>query len=225
MPLIYRKYSKRLLVVKGVLIMDIYIKADKKYNTNKTGKVHLKDIAKVLADSNIKSQLEDLTVLNIKEETEKCYLISIIDIINIINNAFPGHSVNSVGEIDTVVEFQKNKKENNYIKYIKIIFVCIVLFAGSATAIMSFHSDSQMSTVFENYYYIFFNEKIENPAVVNLPYSIGLAIGIIVFFNHFTNRKLTNDPTPIEVEMTVYEKDVTDNIIDTLDKESKNNGS
>ncbi len=205
--------------------MDIYIKADKKYNTNKTGKVHLKDIADVSCDSSIKSQLENLTVLNIKDEGEKCYLVSIIEIINIINNAFPGHSINSVGETDTVIEFQKNKKENSYIKYIKIIFVCVVLFAGSATAIMSFHSDAQMSTVFENYYYIFFNEKIENPAIINLPYSLGLAIGIIVFFNHFSNKKLTNDPTPIEVEMSVYEKDVTDNIIDTLDKEIKNNGS
>lgn len=205
--------------------MDIYIKADKKYNTNKTGKVHLKDIAKVSCDSSIKAQVENLTVLNIKEKAEKCYLVSVIDIINIISNAFPGFSINSVGEIDTVIEYQSNKKNNAFIKYIKIIFVCLVLFAGSATAIMSFHSDAQMSTVFENYYYIFFNEKIENPAVINLPYSIGLAIGIIVFFNHFTNKKLTSDPTPIEVEMTVYEKDVADNIIDTLDKESKNNGA
>ena len=83
---------------------------------------------------------------------------------------------------------------------------------------MSFHSDAQISTVFENYYYIFFNEKIENPMLIDLPYSIGLAVGIIVFFNHFSGKKLTDDPTPIEVEMSVYESEVTDNIIDTLNK-------
>ena len=36
------------------------------------------------------------------------------------------------------------------------------LFAGSATAIMSFHSDVQMAAVFENYYYIF-SKKDRNP--------------------------------------------------------------
>ena len=84
---------------------------------------------------------------------------------------------------------------------------------------MSFHSDAQMSTVFENYYYIFFNEKVEHPLIIDLPYSLGLALGIIVFFNHFSGKKITEDPTPIEVEMSVYESDVTDNIIDTLNTE------
>lgn len=84
---------------------------------------------------------------------------------------------------------------------------------------MSFHSDAQMATVFENYYYIFFNEKVENPMIIDLPYSIGLAVGIIVFFNHFSGKKVTDDPTPIEVEMSNYESEVTDNIIDTLNTE------
>ena len=87
---------------------------------------------------------------------------------------------------------------------------------------MSFHSDAQMSTVFENYYYIFFGERIENPAIINLPYAFGLAVGIIVFFNHLGNKKLTSDPTPIEVELSVYEDDVNTNIVDTLNKEKSN---
>ena len=100
--------------------------------------------------------------------------------------------------------------------------MCIVLFAGSATAIMSFHSDAQMATVFENYYYIFFNERVENPAIIDLPYAIGLAVGIVVFFNHLGSKKLTSDPTPIEVELSIYEDDVNTNIIDTLNKEKSN---
>ena len=124
--------------------------------------------------------------------------------------------------MDTIIEFSKQKKKNKLWLYSKLLFVALVLFAGSATAIMSFHSDAQMSTVFENYYYIFFGERIENPAVINLPYALGLAVGIIVFFNHFGNKKLTSDPTPIEVELSVYEDDVNTNIIDTLNKEKNN---
>ena len=142
------------------------------------------------------------------------------DIIDAIDKALPGHTINNVGEIDTVVEYSATKKEENKIlQNLKVVIITIILLAGSTTAIMSFHSDAQMSKVFENYYYIFFNERIENPLLLDLPYSIGLALGIIVFFNHFSGKKITSDPTPIEVEMSTYEANVTDNIIDTLNTE------
>ena len=202
--------------------MDIYIKPDKKIKRFETGIVHIKDIAEVYADSSIRQRVENLGIMDIKEDVNRCYLISVIDIINAVASAFPGSTVNNVGEIDTIVEYSKPVKKSNLIKYTKIVFVCLVLFAGSATAIMSFHSDAQMATVFENYYYIFFKERVENPAIIDLPYAIGLAVGIVVFFNHLGSKKLTSDPTPIEVGLSVYEDDVNTNIIDTLNKEKSN---
>lgn len=202
--------------------MEIYIKPDKKIQVYKTGPVHIKDIAEIYAEKNLKKLIENIKIANIKENKNKCYIVSVIDVINSIDKALPGNTINNVGEMDTIIEFSKQKKKNKLWLYSKLLFVALVLFAGSATAIMSFHSDAQMSTVFENYYYIFFGERIENPAVINLPYALGLAVGIIVFFNHFGNKKLTSDPTPIEVELSVYEDDVNTNIIDTLNKEKNN---
>lgn len=45
-------------------------------------------------------------------------------------------------------------------------------------------------------------------------YSIGLGVGIIIFYNHFGPKKLTKDPTPIEVEMRKYERDINQTLID-----------
>ena len=202
--------------------MEIYIKPDKKIQVYKTGPVHIKDIAEIYAEKNLKKHIENIKIANIKENKNKCYIVSVIDVINSIDKALPGNTINNVGEMDTIIEFSKQKKKNKLWLYSKLLFVALVLFAGSATAIMSFHSDVQMAAVFENYYYIFFGERIENPAVINLPYALGLAVGIIVFFNHFGNKKLTSDPTPIEVELSVYEDDVNTNIIDTLNKEKNN---
>lgn len=200
--------------------MDIYIKPAKKASIAEKKSVHIKDIAEVYAPDNLLKHIKNIKLLEIKNDEKRNYLITIIDIINAIDKALPGHTINNVGEIDTIVEYSpKRHKENKLLKICKIIFVTIILAGGSATAIMSFHSDAQMSTVFENYYYIFFNEKVENPIVIDLPYSIGLAVGIIVFFNHFSGKKITEDPTPIEVEMSTYESEVTDNIIDTLNTE------
>ncbi len=200
--------------------MEIYIKPAKKASVAERSSIYVKDIAEVFAPNNLISKIKNIKLLEIKDDKKKNYLVTIIDIISAIDKTLPGHTINNVGETDTVVEYSpKRKKENKFFKIIKIIFVAIILAGGSSTAIMSFHSDAQMATVFENYYYIFFNEKIENPMIIDLPYSLGLAIGIIVFFNHFSGKKITEDPTPIEVEMSVYESEVTDNIIDTLNTE------
>lgn len=200
---------------------NIYIKADKQVDIYKTGNVHIKDIADISAPSDIKSRIDNITVYNIKSKKEKYYLVTIIDVINKINQSFSDLNINNVGEIDILIRYKPQKESNKLIKYLKISAISVILMAGSATAIMSFHTDAQLSTVFENYYYMFFNEKIENPAIINIPYAIGLSTGIVIFFNHLSNKKLTSDPTPIEVEMTTYKKEIDDNIIETLSKVKK----
>jgi stage V sporulation protein AA len=205
--------------------MDIYIKLSKKFALYGKKQVHIKDIAEVYTSPQIRARVENLKILEIKDNADKSYLITIIDVINALDKAFTGHTVNSVGETDCVVEYSHRvKNENRFFLISKIVLVCTILAFGSATAIMSFHSDAQMETIFENYYTIFFGEEVKNPTIINLPYSIGLAFGIIVFFNHFTGKKLTSDPTPIEVEMSLYEGQVADNIIDTLNCERSNGG-
>lgn len=208
------------------ILSEIYIKPDKKYITGTLGAVHISDIAQVYAEDGLKKRVDSIKLMEIKSSEDKCYLVSVIDIVRAINTAMPGHTISNLGEQDTVVEYNaKTGKSNTPWQYIKVVFVSLLLLAGSATAIMSFHSDAQIPTVFENYYYMFFNERVENPIIIDLPYSIGLAAGIIVFFNHFSGKKLTNDPTPIEVEMTSYESQVEDNIIDTLSTEKNKNGN
>ncbi len=200
--------------------MDIYIKPAKKAAIAQREIIYIKDIAEVFAPSNVVDRVKNIKILKVDNSQKKKYLITVIDIISAIDKTLPGNTINNVGEIDTVIEYEPEKsKDNQLLKWLKIAFVSIVLFAGSSTAIMSFHSDAQMAGVFENYYYIFFNEKVQHPLIIDLPYSIGIAVGIIVFFNHFMGKKVTDDPTPIEVEISTYEADVTDNIIDTLNTE------
>lgn len=206
--------------------MDIYIKPFKKVSLSEVKQVYLKDIAEIYAPNNIFKKVKNIKIIDITENEQKNYLISIIDIINAINKEIENCTINNVGEMDTVLEYSPvREKDNSFKKNLKVAIVTIILLAGSSTAIMSFHSDAQMSKVFENYYYIFFNERVENPMLLDIPYSIGLAIGIIVFFNHFVGKKITTDPTPIEVEMSTYEANVTDNIIDTLNTERTKGGN
>ena len=74
--------------------MDIYIKPEKKIITSKLGKVKIKDVAKVYVDdTSLLKHINNLTVLSIKDNNNKCYLITVIDIINIINNSAKGNTI------------------------------------------------------------------------------------------------------------------------------------
>ena len=200
---------------------EIYVKPKKKAAI--VGKVHVvvKDIADVFAAPEIQKRAEGVRLLD-TGGVDGVHLVSIIDVVKAITAALPGHSVTNVGEMDTVVSVKAMApKKRSVVKWLKVAVVSLILFTGAMTAIMTFHTDSQMGTVFQRYHAIFFGEEVEKPYIINIPYSIGLALGIIVFFNHFSGKRITKQPTPIEVEMATYEKDVEDAVIEGLSREEE----
>lgn len=206
--------------------MDIYIKPIKKASIAERNTVLIKDIADVVATADVAEKVKNMKVLDIpkedaaggKKNKKHKYLVSVTDIVKVIKKTYPDYTVNNLGEMDTMIDYSAEKSVDNKIfEWFKIAFVAIVLLVGSSTAIMSFHSDAQMPEVFKNYYKIFFGEQKEKPLLIDIPYSVGMATGIIVFYNHFAGKKATDDPTPIEVEMSAYETDVITTVIDVLD--------
>ena len=206
--------------------MEIFIKPSKKVSLTHRSTVHLKDVAEICVAGGNEKDIKDIVLLNIDFDKSSQYMISAIDIIKKVAEVFPDANIQCLGETETLIDYYTSKPEktNSAIEKLKTGFVCVVLFGGAMTAIMSFHSDAQMPAVFQNMYRIFFGIEATKPYIIYIPYSIGLAVGIIVFFNHFGLKKITEDPTPIEVEMTTYEKESDESVIDRLEKE-KNNGS
>jgi len=214
--------------------MDIYIKPKKKVTLSNKSEITINDVADIVATKEVTGKIKKMQLVQIDNSAGKKqnHLISVTDIIETIQKTYPNFTINNVGEMDTWVQYMtKRSPDRTWLKWLKIAFVVLVLFVGSSTAIMSFHTDGQMPKIFEKYYSIFFGEEKTNPGIINIPYSIGLAVGIIVFYNHFFGKKLTDDPTPIEVEMELYDRDVTDTMVDAMSqrrerKESENgNGS
>ena len=61
-------------------------------------------------------------------------------------------------------------------------------------------------------------------SVLEISYSIGIGLGVVLYFNHFGRRKFTQDPTPLEVEMRVYEDDIDTTIIEQTTAPVKEGG-
>ena len=206
--------------------MDIYIKPKKKATLANLSEITINDVAEVVATKEVASKVKKMKLLDVDTASKKKqnYLVSITDIIVVIQKSYPNATINNVGEMDTWVQFlAKSSPDITWFKWFKIAFIAVILFIGSSTAIMSFHTDGQIPKIFEKYYSIFFGVEKTSPALITIPYSIGLALGIVVFYNHFMGKKITGDPTPIEVEMELYDRDVTETMVDAMSRRKDEN--
>ncbi len=184
----------------------VYIKAAGNtvcYDRNIT----LGDVLKIeSSNENILRQIKQMDFYSFNHE--HAVVFSVLKVVERIHKEYPNLEIVNCGEADFVVEYQKSTVKSTIIERIKLIIISVIVFFGSAFTIMTFHNDIGIESVFSRFYEQLIGEEKPQVTELEISYSIGLAVGIIVFFNHFSKRKLTKDPTPIEVEMKKYNKDL-----------------
>lgn len=199
----------------------LYIKAEQNVEMQ-TEDVYLKDIAKLTcSDEHILAKAKAIKLHRFKKDAPKRQVISLLKIIEEIEKICPDVDVQSIGEAAVMVEYINVNRHKGPLQAVKLIFVALVSFFGTSFTIMAFHNDIGINDVFTKIYEMVMGRQGDGYGILELAYSLGLAIGIIVFFNHIGGRRITKDPTPIEVEMRIYEEDVNKALIETADREGK----
>lgn len=185
-------------------------------------KIYLSDIAKLNGvDKKRVSNLGKIEVFNIKSKKDCKYVFSVMKIIELINEANPEVEIVNLGEKDFVVEYKIPTKMKKLFEYIKTFFVALIIFFGAAFTIMTFNTDVSVDKVFDIIYKLIMGEEKNGGSILEISYSIGLPVGIIVFFNHFSRLKVRDDPTPIQIEMRLYEDDLNNALIQDASREGK----
>ena len=149
---------------------------------------------------------------------EHSVVFSILKVVEIIHQDYPNAEIINCGESDFIVEYQKSTIKSAIWEKTKLVLISIIVFFGSAFTIMTFHTDIGIQETFTRFYEQVMGESKPLVTELEIAYSVGLAVGIIVFFNHFSKKKLTKDPTPIEVEMKKYNKDLLNTKIAEADE-------
>lgn len=176
--------------------------------------VKLKDVATLYSpDDSVTSKCNALKIKSIKEDRDKRYVMQTIDVIQKITDLDSTVQVNNIGETEFIIDYQHPRPDRRLWQWIKTLFVCAVSFSGAAFAIMTFNNDVSVGDVFKEVYKIITGMESSGFTVLELTYSVGLAFGIIVFFNHFAKFKINTDPTPLEVEMRLYEDNISKTLI------------
>ena len=152
---------------------------------------------------------------------EKRCIVTVLKIIELMEEACPGIVVESLGESEVLIERVNTETHKGWQQVIKAAMVAVISFCGTAFTIMAYHNDIGISDVFARIHEIIMGSEPQGVSALEAAYSAGMAFGIIIFFNHVGGRRLTKDPTPIEVEMRKYEMDVNTALVETAEREGK----
>ena len=185
--------------------------------------VRISDIATIWTpEPTLASKIEN-TVIYCFESTDK-QVIGLLWVVRSILSKFPDAVVIPHGESDCVVELVDPKKKDagqTLLKKCKVFLVSVICLFGGAFSIMAFHNDIDITSIFMQFYEFVTGNKSSGFTVLEISYSIGLLAGILVFYNHVGKKKITSEPTPIEVSMRNYERDMDEAVVKRREREGK----
>lgn len=199
----------------------LYIQTEKNVEVQ-SPEIYLQDVAKLTcSDSKVLNRNKVRKVFSIPNGTPGRYVISAVDLVHAIAKEEPNVDVTHIGEANFVVTYEKAKHQQKWYSWLKTLLVCMLTFFGGAFSIMTFNTDVDTANLFSKIYTQFTGEIAAGPTILEFTYSVGIGIGVIFFFNHFGKGKLTQDPTPVEVQMRLYEDDVNETLIADKNRSKK----
>ncbi len=162
----------------------LYLKAEQNAEVMEAH-VCVKDIASVYcADKAICAKAKSLKVHQFHEKEKKRQVISILKVIELIESECPSVSVENIGENATLIELINVNRHKGPLQWLKMIFVAAISFFGTGFTIMAFHNDISINKIFSRIYELIMGYPADGYSILEVSYSIGLAGGIILFFNH-----------------------------------------
>ena len=159
------------------------------------------------SDKKFLPKLQTVKILKLHGNREQRYVVSVLEIIACIHAAYPEVEVQNLGEADIIVTYE-NQKTPPYLWHILKV----------AVSIMAFNNDVGVTKLFGQIYELVMGKQSDGFTVLEVTYSIGLTFGILVFFNHFGKKRFTVDPTPMEVQMRLYENDIQTALVENASR-------
>lgn len=202
----------------------VYIKADRNVEVTKP-QVTLGDVLKMeCANVEMLPKLKTIKLLTFHHTDKKNQnrtAVSILRVIKLIHEQYPNIDIQNMGEQDFIVTYEEQKTAGGVLHTVKAVVVVLISFIGAAFSIMAFNNDVDVTKMFGQIYELITGTESNGFTMLELTYSIGLVIGILTFFNHFGKKRFSVDPTPMEVEMRLYENDLQTTLIENISRKGK----
>lgn len=199
----------------------LYLKGDQTVELKKRD-VTIGDVMKMECTSpHVVAKVKTFKLHQFPEKGKHRCVISVLNIIQKIHEEYPNLEIQNLGSPDVIVTFEM-EKTNHPIWFVwKTILVVAITSLGAAFSIMAFNNDVDTVKLFSQIYEQVMGFPRQGASVLEFCYCMGVAFGILVFFNHFGRKRFSVDPTPLEVEMRLYENDIQTTIIEDFSRKGQ----
>jgi len=188
----------------------VYLRLRKYVKLQAGRAIRLEDIARILAEPAYEEELKALVLERPDYYEGNLLVVDMLQVIECIHKRFPGLRIELLGEPHVLVEMVADEKKPSRSLF---ILVWLLLFFGAALTIMNFHADVSMPQVQIRIVEMLTGKKDDHPYLFQGAYSIGIGLGMIIFFNHLFKKKWNEEPTPLEVEMYLYQENLNQYVI------------
>lgn len=198
----------------------VYVKAERCSKVSEK-RIYVSDVAEIFSnDKKLERQLKREVLLVVQNNRQEKFVFSILKLFEVLSEKHKNAEWVNTGEDEFIVEYDPPKKISMVLEVGKTAFVCLAVFFGSAFTIMTFNQDVAVADVFRMMEELVLGKGVESK-VIEIAYSVGLPFGIILFFNHFSRLKIDSDPTPLQVQMRLYEENVNKAVIENASREGR----
>lgn len=196
----------------------LFLRLRKRLAVKPEAMITLGDICQLFWDGKREDALKRMPIYQVKPTDGNLIVIDIMQVIQRVRSVYPEVELEIQGAPQIIVEVLNPRKKA---KPVLVALVWLLLFIGSGLAIMNFHTDVSMREVHERIFYLITGEQSKQPLWLQIPYSIGIGMGMILFFNHIFEKKINEEPSPLEVELFMYQQSLDQYYIQNENKENQ----
>ncbi|WP_336786826.1 stage V sporulation protein AA [Paenibacillus sp. MMO-177] len=201
----------------------LYLRLKKKVSIRPERSVTLGQVSRLLApNEKLEQELSELVLYRHHKGDGNRVVIDLLQIVRVVREAAPEMTVEAYGDPQVLIMISPKPRKP---RIAVLIFAWLLLFFGAGLAIMNFHTDVSMKEVHIRIVELLTGKRTDHPLWFQIPYSIGIGLGMILFFNHLFKKRFNEEPNPLEVELFTYQENVNAYVIaDEMRKKNRHYG-
>lgn len=198
----------------------LYLRLKKRISIVPESTVTLGQVARLLPSTGSEHKYKQLELYKHQLQDGNRVVIDVLQVIRALKDLEPELIVEAYGDPQVLVMVENNSSKP---RLIILVGVWLLLFFGAGLAIMNFHADVSMMEVHTRIAELLTGRKLEHPLWFQIPYSVGIGLGMIVFFNHIFKKKFNEEPNPLELELYTYQETINAYVIAEEMRRTANN--
>ncbi|OUS77424.1 stage V sporulation protein AA [Paenibacillus sp. MY03] len=189
----------------------IYLRLKKRIYIKPNHMVTLGQVARLLTDKDeVASKLAELPLYDHRKSDGNRVVIDLLQIVKKIRSELENVTVEAYGDPQVLIMVADKPVKP---RYLMLVLSWLLLFFGAGLAIMNFHTDVSMREVHIRIVELITGERVEHPLWFQIPYSLGIGLGMVLFFNHIFRKRFNEEPNPLEVELYMYQENMNAYVI------------